>query len=135
MNKIKVINKGYRLEVKSWENDGDNNKTIVNYYQDKDEALRILNLVELLGNDRQLANRYYEGDDEAFKDIVGTIKRKYHHLFDLENKNDEEIFDLIQDDLISVLGYTEYYFLRVCESAVLTYSPEDIYLERITIEK
>jgi len=45
-----VVKKGYRLEVKSWENDGDNSKTETVTYDNKDKALAVVKICkELFG--------------------------------------------------------------------------------------
>lgn len=44
----KIVEKGYTLEVTSWENDGDNYRTLFKTYETQEEALTICNLLKNL---------------------------------------------------------------------------------------
>jgi hypothetical protein len=46
-------------------------------------------------------------------------------------KSDEKSFDLFVELNYELLGGSEWYGSRVCESVEITYSPEDVYTEVI----
>ncbi len=63
---------------------------------------------------------YYDDPDSVIADYID----KYPEL----NTSPEEINTLAS----KLLGNSEYYDFRVCESVVVAYCPEDVYAEQIT---
>ncbi len=125
--KAKVINKGYTLEVVSWENDGDNYRTKSKTVESLDEAARINKICkELFCSGSNVGNSMNNEADEILIDYVKENQELFPDL-----KNDDEILDYFEDLGYELMGNSEYYDFRVCESIKITYSPEDIYLETI----
>jgi len=118
------LKKGYTIEVVSWENDGDNYRTKRKTIELKEDALIIYKICKELfmdgcNNQASIGNSM---DGEANSIISEYIE-----------KNPEL---LLTKDKINNLGYelmggSEYYDFRVCESVEIVYSPEDILLEII----
>jgi hypothetical protein len=124
MNKELVIEKGYTLEVTSWENDGD-------YYNT--ESMTVETLEE--------ARRIYRVCTELFKScnkgeggIGNSMSGECEDVIEEYIKDNPELNldeDTISNLAYELMGSSEYYDYRVCESVSVTYSPEDIYLEKI----
>ena len=126
-NKIKVVEKGYTLTVVSWENDGDYYQTNTMTVQTEEEARKIAKLCNELfiscnNGEGGIGNTCDDEDEEANETIDNYIE------------NNPEL-GLTRDEIIELdyelCGSSEYYIYRVCESVTVTYSPEDIYLEKI----
>jgi hypothetical protein len=124
MNKELVIEKGYTLEVTSWENDLDNYNT---------ESMTVETLEE--------ARRIYRVCTELFKScnngeggIGNSMSGECEDVIEEYIKDNPELNldeDTISNLAYELMGSSEYYDYRVCESVSVTYSPEDIYLEKI----
>lgn len=121
--KVKVINKGYTIKVVSWENDGDNYKTKFKTVETKEELQKIIKICneffEVVGNtsdgeENDFIKEYIENN----KDLFENIENKHDYLIQLS-------WDL--------MGSSEYYDFRAIDSIEITYSPEDIYLEKIEL--
>ena len=131
-NKILVIKKGYTLKVVSWENDGDNYKTIYQTYQDKTYAKNIKKLcleLFLSKNNSEYGIGNTTPDDNSYQETILSYLEENPDIIAGET-NDEKI-DNVMDINYDLLGDSEYYISRVCDSAIITYSPEDLYLEII----
>lgn len=144
MNKQLVISKGYTLEVRSWENDGDHGSTHKMTVQSKELAKTIYDLMQLcrsknnprkgqvgLGN---TCDEFSESQKEAiinfFKENPILVKEYFEE--DPESITDEsDYIDMFYEIAGTILGSSEYYACRVMESCKVTYSTEDIYLEII----
>lgn len=130
--KKKVINKGYTLTVTSWENDGDNYRTKAITVETKEEANKIYHICKDVfvscNNGKGGVGNSMEGEEyHVLKKYVENHKGFFPNL-----EEDEEIIDYFADLAHSLMGGSEYYDFRICESCIITYSPEDIYLEEIT---
>jgi hypothetical protein len=121
MDKELVIKKGYTLTVTSWENDGDNYRTESMTVETLEEARRIYRVCnELFKSDEGGVGNSMDGEsEEAIEEYIENNPEL--------NLTKEEIRDLSYD----LMGSSDYYDYRVCESVSVTYSPEDIYLEKI----
>lgn len=140
MNKIKVINKGYTLTVTSWENDGDNYKTCSKTYESRELAIAVANLCKTLfassSNGGGGIGNLMDYDGEEASEIIVPYMKSHPELYpNKENpsdeKSDEKLVQICMDYNYELMGGSEYYYSRVFESATLTYSPEDVYLEEI----
>ena len=135
----KIIDKGYTLKVKSWENDGDNYNTRTKTVQTKEEAKVWWEMMQLCESEHnkpagviKLGNSY-DGFNKKQKEVAENFIKEHHEIL-LPGTNIEESEDLdyLFCDLAGeLLGYGENYACRVMESCIVTYSPEDIYLEEI----
>jgi hypothetical protein len=93
---IKVVNKGYTLEVTSWENDGDNYKTKSLSFESKEEALAIRNMCLTLfksssNGEAGIGNSNEDESEMAEYTIIQYVSKNIDiikfkdHEFDLEN--------------------------------------------------
>jgi hypothetical protein len=126
INKIKVVEKGYTITVVSWENDGDYYQTNTMTVQTEEEARKIAKLcnelfISCVNGEGGIGNTCDDEDEEANETIDNYIE------------NNPEL-GLTRDEIIELdyelCGSSECYIYRVCESVTVTYSPEDIYLEK-----
>lgn len=136
MNKTKVISKGYTIETVSWENDGDNYQTKRLTVETKEEALAIKDLCDNLFINGVVGNAYcYSLEDyEKCYDICKNhlLSSSYFSKTVKDGMESEEMYDELLSGLnYNLLGSSEYYFSRVCESVKIFYSPEDIFLEEV----
>lgn len=134
MGLSKVIDKGYTLKVESWENDGDHYQTNFKTVQTLDEAKILWELLHLCTGDNDLGNAYEYFDDEQTVLAANFIKEYFKVLYPEGElpEDDEELSDLFAEIAQELLGYSEDYKVRVFDSCIITYSPDDIYLEEIT---
>ena len=97
----KVISKGYTLEVKSWENDGDNSRTINHTVESREEAHRLYRLCKELFPSKNYS-KYGVGNsmDNDFKDDIFKYIRDNQDLFSDFGKI--ENFDELYEDLLEV---------------------------------
>lgn len=146
----KVINKGYTLTVTSWENDGDNYKTISTTVDNKEKANALYELMKLCTSKNnppkgtiRLGNTGEKGFNAQQIDLLYNFFKDNPILLKepLENKesmNEDEFMDYIQDLFYQaengLLGSSEWYVCRVMESCIVRYSPENIYLEEIIFD-
>ena len=122
MNKELVIEKGYTLTVTSWENDGDNYNTESMTVETLEEARRIY----------RVCNELFKSDDEG--GVGNSMSGESEEVIEeyIENNPELKLTEgEIRDLSYDLMGSSEYYDYRVCESVSVTYSPEDIYLEKI----
>ena len=130
MNK-KVINKGYTLEVVSWENDGDNYRIKSVTVDTIEEAENIYNMCKTLfkpcnNGDGGVGNSMEGEANQVLYNYVTNNKSCFPDL-----KDEDDILNYFNDLTWQLMGSSEYYDFRVCESCTCYYSPEDIYLEEI----
>jgi len=121
MNKELIIQKGYTLTVTSWENDGDNYKT---------ESINV-NTIEKAKRIHKICTELFHSEDGGIGNSMGgeceeVIKEYIENNPELNLTKDE-----IEELSYELMGGSEYYDHRVYESVIVTYSPEDIYLEKI----
>lgn len=136
----KVINKGYTLTVTSWENDADNYKTISKTVDTKEEAKVWYDMMQLCKSENNLPKNViklgntYNGFNKEQEEVAKNFMKEYHKVLipndDIE-ENEENLVDWFCGLAGDLLGYSENYACRVMESCIVTYSPEDIYLEEI----
>jgi len=76
--KTKIIEKGYLLEVESWENDGDNSKRESMHFETKEEAILVFNLCKTLfrssyDKEQGIGNLMDDEDDIAKGRIINYL--------------------------------------------------------------
>lgn len=140
--KKKIVNKGYTIEVVSWENDADNyatNYKTVATIEEVDALIEMMELCRSSSNrpkgDIRVGNTYeYDGFDEAQKEVVIEFMQKnFTVLFpkmDISKLDEDALIDLFIDKTQDLLRGGEFY-CRVCESYTVTYYPEDIFVNII----
>jgi hypothetical protein len=130
---VKVIEKGYTLEVTSWENDGDNYNTESLTVDTIEEAKRLHTICTTLfkscnNGEGGIGNSM---DGEENDTILEYVENNKDLFPEFEGEDDDFIIDHILHLACKLMGGSEYYDCRVCESVLVTYSPEDIYVEEI----
>lgn len=135
--KEKIFNKGYTVEVVSWENDGDYYATKRKTYSTKEEAFAVKHMAENLwtsSNDSEqgIGNLTHYSLDEYYNRMYEYFTEN-PTLLVLEGGSVKESSEDIHDRTAhfqELLGSSsEHYLCRVCESVKVFYSEEDIYVE------
>lgn len=129
----KVIKKGYTLEVTSWENDGDHYSTKAKTVETREEAERLFKICTELfkscnNGEGGVGNSI---DSEENQTLFDYVEDNPELFLELIEKDEDEIVDYFQNLADELMGSSDFYGFRVCESCQLTYSPEDIYLEEV----
>ena len=130
-SKVLFLRKGYMLEVSSWENDMDAFNTETKTYTTLEQAqgMRDLALLCSRKNPNSIGN-----EQEAKKawPIVMNFMRTHRSLYAkyaVEIENDEDaLWDHFGELMAEIMGRSEHYIARVCESVKLYQVPEDVYL-------
>ncbi len=134
-----IIKKGYTITVTSWENDGDHYATKSKTVDTIDKAKAIYELCTTVfcsstNGEKGIGNMM---DDEYEKGgkIVLKFMKANPILYDPTgtlNETDEQIIDAGMSINNELMGGSEYYYSRICESCVVTYSPDDVYCDIVT---
>jgi len=127
---IKVIEKGYRLEVESWENDGDNYRTIFKTVNTLEEVRRLHTICNTLFKSRN-KNGVGNSMDGRGDYIILEFFKENPSLF--IGISEEDIIDYVSELGYDLMGGSEYYDFRVCDSCKVVYFPEDVYAEEIIL--
>lgn len=132
----KIISEGYTLEVVSWENDGDNYKTEFFTVKSKELAIAVAKMCKELfvscnNKGKGIGNMMEDEGDEAREIILPYMKTHPELYSDKKNLSDDKLVDICMEYNHKLLGGSEYYYSRVLESCIITYSPKDIFLEEI----
>lgn len=136
--KKKIIEQGYRFEIESWENDGDNYKTIIKTVKTQEEVFAIQELLEFVhaNNKNDIGNTYEDFSNKQLE-LIREFIDKNPLLFEkdiLSGRFHVNYDDSLQELFIKVvsecLGDGEF-LCRCCEKYSITYSQEDVYCEII----
>lgn len=135
MNKIKA---GYRVTSISWENDGDNYRTVIKEGL-KEEEVKLIGAIGKLMKSKKsgLENNYEASDKELSKGhkFYLPIFEKYVSLFSEHDMNlyRQDCYAIMDYIVENITGYSsEGYALRVLESMKIEYFPEDILVQDVT---
>ena len=135
MDKQKVISKGFTLSVTSWENDGDNYATEQLTFESKDLSIAVARLCrDLFKSKNNSATKGIgnSGNSNSVHNVIVDYMKAHPELYELiENPSESDLVEVCMNYNYRLMGSSEYYYSRVFESASLTYSPEDIYLQTI----
>jgi hypothetical protein len=124
MKDVKVANKGYTIEVVSWENDGDNYKTETMTVETESEARKIKKICS------ELFKSCNNGDGGIGNSMCGECEDVIEDY--IENNPEMELTTNYIKELASeLLGYSEDYDYRVCERVLVTYLDQDVYAQVI----
>lgn len=115
-------------------NDGDNYNTITKVVETKEQAERIQKMCKELfvscNNGKGGVGNSM--DMEQIDRVIEYLENNQKDFPDLEEITDEEeIFDYFLQEAYDLMGGSEYYDFRVCQSCTVTYSDKDIYLEEV----
>ena len=128
MASIIVAKKGYTLKVVSWENDGDNYSTLFHTVSSCAEAQALRDVCNILfGCNSDHKNPIGIGNmmgDDDYQSVIKEYLIKHPEVTKyLGDAGD------IMDFNYAVMGGSEYYTSRVCDSVEVTYVSEDVYGE------
>lgn len=145
-----AISAGYRITVKSWENDADNYQTIILDGYTFMQTQFICELLSHMGSHNRGAQQFgnlYEPDDDEKAETLAFWRELYakHDVaakeLDIPPPNDtnddddeglEDLFYTFCEFVQDFIGTSEHYSTRVAESVVVEYVPRDIILEDVT---
>jgi hypothetical protein len=134
--KKKIIEAGFRFEIESYEDDGDNSKTIIKTVKTQEEVLAVQELLEFVHLGGAIGNTYEDFSNEQLYSIKEFVN-KNPLLFEKSLQSGR--FDVTYDDSLQELFTTivsEYlgdgeFICRCCKKYSITYSEEDVYCEII----
>lgn len=142
MKKI-VFKAGYTLEVESWENDGDNYRTKYCHVDTIEGVKATLEVCKnLFGMGESSPYDISNCGHNSCKDYTDTVKEFFDEhkdikkYFEIEGRelSDNDLVTIIQDLGYDLMGSSEYYDFRVCESISILYTPVDIMMEEIKLK-
>jgi hypothetical protein len=136
MAKIKA---GYRLTVKSWENDDDHKNTIQKDGLSLEDTQFIVKIISLykgnLGNIYEPSNKELKEEKLALRTIVDkypNAKEMLGLIDDEDMKNDDAIVDCIHESILhEYMGSGEFY-TRKCEGYTVEHVPFEVNIEDVT---
>ncbi len=130
-----VVKKGYTLEVTSWENDGDNYRTKFKTVQSEDRAKAIVDLCKSVfasnNNGGGGIGNLCEGKESTAERIIIDYLDENPAILPKEGMSDDEKYDYVMELAGELMGYSEWYVCRICESVNVTYSAEDVKLQEV----
>jgi len=141
------IKAGYRIEVSSWECDGDNGKTEVMEGLTKPEVKAVVEYLKLFTKSTScggFGNCYNASDDWEcrFTEAVWHVYKQnivgFNSLLDIEN-DDEYSPEDIQESIMDGIDYnleltSEVFRTRLVSSITVTSIPQDVAFEDVTSE-
>ena len=123
------------IKIVSWENDGDYYQTKLKSFETKQEAMNIAKMCKELFNscnngDNGIGNLLNEYDEEKSRKIILKYLKDNNDIefFKYQEKlSDDVLVDYVMDLNGDLLGYSECYLSRVCESVVILDSWDEIF--------
>ena len=148
---MSIIEKGYRITVESWENDGDYCKTESITVKTKREAQMIVDLAKLhksqnnhkdpgFGNmyepDESRLNEYHRAIAAVLRNYIDILdKELVEMVVDPDHEDSDAAADWISDLYLYNLGLVGgNFYTRVLDGFIVEYIPEDIVLKVVTVE-
>lgn len=134
---MKVVQKGYTLKVVSWENDGDIYKTKYYTVPTLEEARTLYNLCTILFKSLNNSTQGIGNSASYSKTVKDRIISYYEeHKEELSKfytpiHNAHKFEEFLRFFSYELIGSSEDYYFRVCESCQVFYSPEDIHCEDV----
>lgn len=132
------IKAGYKIEVTSWENDGDNYKTISKEGLTREQTQLYYDICNLMSG--EFGNMYDpdESETDALNAAVSVILLKHRNVSSALYQNTdftdlEECNEIFSDIHYELFGSGEFK-TRNLESMSVTYIPQDIELKDVTHE-
>ena len=132
-----MIKKGYTIEVTSWENDGDNYKTKSIVEQSKEKAKAIKEMCDTIFKSQSngaggIGNC---GDIDSHRELIVDFMKDHPVLSDhIPNPTDEQLMDVCMELNYDLMGGSEWYGSRVCESCKVTFSEVDVETKEVTFD-
>ena len=126
-----LYKKGILLKVTSWENDRDHYNTKEVYVDSVEEGKALKHMLINLFKSRGQGL----GNKTSSKDVDELIRNYYDASEYFQKEMDlGEFTAFVKDNHGEYLGYSEFYYYRVCESCELYEIKEDVFVEEIKIE-
>ena len=107
MSKKLIVNKGYRLEVTSWENDGDDYRTLNMTFDTKEEALAVVKMAKVVwksSNNGGIGNLMEDEDSEGER-IICDYLAENPELLAINNQTTP---DMLKDKIIEFYKEPEF---------------------------
>ena len=134
-NKHLIVPKGYTLSITSWENDADYYATNDYTVDNKELAKEILDFCNMCRSGSNNQTTVGNGHAQERKNIIIEFFKTHplisEHL-DVDINKDGFIMDAFYDLAFYLFGSSEFYDCRVFDSAVVMYSPTDVYVEKVS---
>lgn len=129
-----IHNKGYTVTCKSWENDADNYQTNNLTVPTLEIAIELKELCLLCRSKNRVktcvGNTYDNYTNAQIKTIVEFVKSHRLLFPDVEETYDEDDFiDTFNETQVGILGYSQDFTCRVCETVDILFSDKDIYVQ------
>lgn len=138
------IKKGYRVEIQSWENDGDCYNTKVIETESKKFVKLIVDVCKVLksrsNNNRCVGNMYDPNESELskIKNIVKPIliqnSEAVYDFYGNDCNIEENALDVFSELHYELCGGSENFYTRVVSKFSVSYSPVDIEIADVTAE-
>ena len=132
--KITLMKEGYTLRVTSWENDADNYRTIDIAGLSKEEVkglVAVCDYCSKTNTESSIANE--DSVSEEAKKRINKILEE-HPILNQYIVDIDEYENPINDITNMLFGYSEWYLCRVCDKYEIFYTPEDILVDKLSIE-
>lgn len=137
--KTMITKKGYYIEVDSWENDGDNSRTEMVHCDSEEQALAYKEACLTIFHrdnthtDKGVGNtNEYDSMEKIKATLKDFIEGNEYFKRETEGMDDDEIYNYMADDIaVELLGWSEFYYFRVCERAKVYHVKEDVKFEEI----
>lgn len=132
-----IFNAGYTVRCVSWENDGDNYGTKDLTVPTLEMALELKELCLLCrskNRDRSCLGNTYDGYTKSQIETITEFVKEHKLLFpDVDDTYDEDddFIDSFNEKQWDILGRSEDFECRVCETVEIFYSDKDIYAQVI----
>lgn len=125
---MSTIKAGYRMTVKTWENDGDNYNTITNDGMTDNEVQMYVDFLSLLKRGSKFSNMYDPNKEEIeeLEAAVVPLLKKYD-----EEYNEEFPLDAAFEIWSEFTGWSDF-FTRVVEKIKIEYVPQEVTFEDVT---
>lgn len=135
--KKKIIEAGFRFEIESWENDGDNYKTTIKTVKTQKEVFAIQELLYFVQVGNDIGNTCEDFSNKQLNLIREFIdknpllfeKNLQSNRFDINY--DDSLQELFNTVVSEYLGESQEFNCRCCEKYSITYSDEDVYCDII----
>lgn len=130
-----MIQKGYTLHITSWENDGDNYQLNQLTVETLDEVKKLhIVCTELLASENSSPTGVGNSSDySGFSRLIDFAEKYPQYFPDCDGLSNDELFEYFQALTYPLVGESDFYDFRVCESIQITYSPDNVYNEFIIL--
>lgn len=140
MSKFNVIKAGYRVTIESWENDGDNNNTMVKDGMSFNEVKFLKKMTDLVDRNSDFSNLYDPRESEvtAFAEAIRKVLEENIHLTDdpiwkeVLSEGNDSILEYYTESMYDYGLTCGEFYTRVRDGFKVEYFPEDIQIQDVT---